>query len=489
MASLDCIATKAMSTNATYATPPMNATLKSTTAGRPVRLSPRVAFYLVASITLTFLAGSSAPTPLYALYQTQWGFSSTMLTVVFGVYAIAVLSSLLVVGRLSDHVGRRPVLIVAALMQAFAMVILATAHGLPDLLIGRVVQGLSAGAALAAVGAGLLDLDKSRGALANAVAPMMGTAIGGVLAGLMVQYLPAPLHLVYAFLAAVFIAQAIGVFFIEETANQRAGALASLKPTIALPSNVRGAMLIAVPALIAVWTLGGFYASLGPRLVKHLAGSNSILLGGVALFVLAGSGALAVLLLHLHDAQRLMRVADRRCRRRAGRRQRELDAVVPDRNRDCRRGLRDRLPGRVAQRDRFDRAATARRRVVGAVRRVVPRAGRAGHRSRLSPRAARRHRGDRARPRRDHRGTRGARVDRNIPSSLIDSRAVGLLSPARPCDCLAAPAPSRAPNDRTRPCRSPRRPASTERLPPSAAATGPAYARPAARDRGPSDAG
>jgi predicted MFS family arabinose efflux permease len=297
-----------MMNNATYATPPINATLKSTTAAGPMRLPSRAAFYLVASITLTFLAGSSAPTPLYALYQAQWGFSSTMLTVAFGVYAIAVLSSLLVVGRLSDHVGRRPVLMVAALMQAFAMVILATAHGLPDLLIGRVVQGLSAGAALAAVGAGLLDLDKSRGALANAVAPMMGTAIGGVLAGLMVQYLPAPLHLVYVFLAVVFIAQAVGVFFIEETANPRTGALASLKPTIALPSNVRGAMLIAVPALIAVWTLGGFYASLGPRLVKHLAGSNSILLGGVALFVLAGSGALAVLLLHLHDAQRLMRI-------------------------------------------------------------------------------------------------------------------------------------------------------------------------------------
>jgi MFS family permease len=179
---------------------------------------------------------------------------------------------------------------------------------LPDLLVARVVQGLSAGAALAAVGAGLLDLDKTRGAVANAVAPMLGTGLGGVIGGLMVQFLPFPMHLVYIVLGVVFVAQAIGVLFIDETATLRVGALASLKPTIHVPAHVHGAMLIAVPVLIAVWVLGGFYASLGPVLVKTLAGSRSILLGGVALFVLAGSGALAVFLLQQRDAKSMLRV-------------------------------------------------------------------------------------------------------------------------------------------------------------------------------------
>jgi MFS family permease len=268
----------------------------------------RAAFYLVASITLAFLAGSSAPTPLYALYQSEWGFSSTMLTLVFGIYALAVLASLLVFGRLSDHVGRRPVLIVAALAQAGAMLLFATAHGLDDLLIARVIQGLSAGAALAAVGAGLLDLDKTRGAVANAVAPMLGTGLGGVIAGLMVTFLPFPMHLVYVVLGVVFVAQAIGVFFIDESATIRPGAIGSLRPTIHVPAHVRGAMLVAVPVLIAVWALGGFYASLGPVLVKTLAGSRSVLLGGVALFVLAGTGALAVALLQKHDARSMLHI-------------------------------------------------------------------------------------------------------------------------------------------------------------------------------------
>ena len=163
---------------------------------RGFRFSARIAFYLQASMTLGFLAGSSAPTPLYALYQARWGFSATMLTLAFGIYAIAVLVALLVAGQLSDHIGRRPVLMAAAAFQTLAMAVFATAHGVDDLLIGRVIQGLSAGAAVAAIGAGLLDIDKVRGAVANAVAPLLGSAIGGVLAGLLVQFLPAPTRLV-----------------------------------------------------------------------------------------------------------------------------------------------------------------------------------------------------------------------------------------------------------------------------------------------------
>lgn len=283
------------------------ASVASTQPGR-AQLSERAAFYLLASMTLTFLAGSSAPTPLYALYQGAWGFSATMLTVAFGIYAIAVLAALLVAGRLSDHVGRRPVLMAAAAAQALAMLVFATADGLGDLLVGRVVQGLSAGAAVAAVGAGLLDLDKVRGAVANSVAPMLGTASGGLVAALMVQYLPAPTHLVYAVLGAVFVLQGLAVVFIAETAVPRRGVLASLIPQLSVPAGARGPLLRVAPAIVAVWALAGFYASLGPTLVRHLAGSSSILLGGVALFVLAGSGAVAVLWLRHRPPRVLLQV-------------------------------------------------------------------------------------------------------------------------------------------------------------------------------------
>src|SRR5580692_3237404 len=103
-------------------------TAKSSILTRTGHLSPAASFYLLASLTVSFLASSSAATPLYPLYQAMWGLSPVMLTIVFGIYALAVLAALLVAGRLSDHLGRRPVLIVAAAGQALVMLLFATAE-------------------------------------------------------------------------------------------------------------------------------------------------------------------------------------------------------------------------------------------------------------------------------------------------------------------------------------------------------------------------
>jgi predicted MFS family arabinose efflux permease len=265
--------------------------------------SHTAAFALLTSILVTLLASSSAPTPLYATYQARWGFSPEAVTVVFGVYAVAVLISLLVLGPLSDHIGRRPVLTAALIAQAGVMLLFATASGLDVLLLARVLQGLATGGAVAAIGAGLVDLHPGRGPIANAAGAMGGTATGALFSALLVQLLPAPTQLVYFVLLGLFLLQAAGVQRIPETSPRVPGALRSLRPTFALPGPVRGAVAIAAPSLVAVWALGGFYASLGPSLAAHIDGSNSTILGGASLFVLAGSGALTVLLFHRTDAR------------------------------------------------------------------------------------------------------------------------------------------------------------------------------------------
>jgi MFS family permease len=273
---------------------------------QPGRLPAGAAFFLQASITVFFLAGSAAPTPLYAFYQREWGFSPIITTVVFGVYALAVLTALLVVGSLSDHIGRRPVLLAAIAVQAGTMLLFARADSVTLLLAARIVQGLATGAAVGAVGAGLVDLHRSRGTLANAVAPVTGTATGAIGAGLLVQYLPDPAHLVYLILFGIFIVQWAGVALMAESATPTPGALAALRPRLSVPRSVRGPVLAAIPALIAVWSLASFYGSLGPALVGRLAGSGSAVLGGLALFVLAATGAVTVLVLRAAPPRLIM---------------------------------------------------------------------------------------------------------------------------------------------------------------------------------------
>ena len=265
-------------------------------------------FLLLASIVVTLLASSSAPTPLYSLYQSRWGFSAITTTVVFGVYAIAVLGALLIVGSLSDHIGRRPVLLAGLIVQAATMWVFITADGVPQLLTARIVQGLATGAALGAVGAGMLDLDRDRGTLANAVAPMTGTAIGALLAGVLVQFLPGPTTLVYLVFSIVFLAQAAGVLLMPETTPGRPGALAALRPEVGLPAAARRPMLVAAPVLVAAWALGGFHLSLGPALVRLTVHSDSRLIGGAAVFAMAGTAATAVLLLRKVTAAATMLV-------------------------------------------------------------------------------------------------------------------------------------------------------------------------------------
>jgi MFS family permease len=253
-----------------------------------VRRSGLSRMALPSSMTMSFLAASSVPTPLYATYAGEFHFSPITTTIVFAAYAVAVLVALLVLGRASDHLGRRPVLLVALAVQIGAAIVLATAGGVDALLVGRALQGIATGAALGALGAAILDADPARGALANSAVPGIGTGLGSLVSGLLVQYVPAPTRAVYVVLISVFIAQGMGVAVSTETRDRSLpGLRAALIPKLAVPRGIRGPVLAATPILFAVWALSGLYGSLGPALARQLTGSTSAVIGGLPFFLLA----------------------------------------------------------------------------------------------------------------------------------------------------------------------------------------------------------
>ncbi|MDX6490382.1 MAG: hypothetical protein QOD43_627 [Gaiellaceae bacterium] len=251
----------------------------------------------LASITVSFLAASSAPTPQYPTYQAAWGFSALTTTVVFGVYAITFLAALLTAGRLSDHIGRRPVLLAGIAGNLLALATFVDAHSVTALLAARIVQGLATGGAISAIGAGMLDVDQTRGAVANATAPGLGTASGALLSAFAVSWLPAPTQLIYIVFAGVLIVQAFAVALLPETSPRAPGAWRSLMPHLALPAQTRRPLLAVAPVLFAVWALAGFYGSLGPALIDHLVGSASVIDAGLGLGTLAGVASLTTYVL------------------------------------------------------------------------------------------------------------------------------------------------------------------------------------------------
>ncbi|WP_306204588.1 MFS transporter [Actinoplanes sp. RD1] len=262
---------------------------------------------LLTSIVVSFLAASSAPTPLYTVYAERWHFTPVTTTVIFAIYALAVLAALLVLGRLSDHLGRRPIILASLGLQAVAMIVFATAGGLGALIAGRILQGVATGGSVGAIGAAMLDVDRRRGVLTNAIAPGLGTALGALLSGLIVQYLPAPTHLIYLLLLAVFAIQAAGVLRMPETVTRRPGAVRALVPEFSVPRSLAGPVLTVAPILFAVWALAGFGGSLAPALVRELSGSPAAALAGVPLFLLTFVGAMTTVAVDRVPARLVLR--------------------------------------------------------------------------------------------------------------------------------------------------------------------------------------
>lgn len=270
--------------------------MSSNLDARPKGVMTRRAAIIFQIATLgTVAMFASAPTPLYRIYQDHWHLSPVMVTTVFSAYALSLLVALLTVGGLSDYIGRRPVMFSALILNVLALLVFITANSVVALITARTIQGFATGIAFGTIGAAMLDLNRAHGSLMNSLTPVTGTGIGALLSGVLVSYAPMPTQLVYLLLLAVTLIQAILLWWMPETVARRPGAWASLRPIVTVPPHVRQPLTLVSPGNVAVWALGGFYLSLMPSLLRLITGSNSPLLGGIAVTALTLSGAASML--------------------------------------------------------------------------------------------------------------------------------------------------------------------------------------------------
>jgi MFS family permease len=254
----------------------------------------RAAFWLVAGVLCLLFCAAGAPSPLYGIYRARLGFSATTLTAVFAIYALVLLLTLLVVGSVSDYLGRRRVILAALAVTAGACAVFLAAHSTGLLFAARALQGVGVGTAVGALGAALVDLQPEGSGLAPLIttaAPLLGLGAGALGSSALAQYGPAPTRLVWWLLLGASVAAAAAILAMPEPGTRRAGVLASLRPRVGVPRQARGAFAIAVPCLFAVWALSGLYQSLGPSLVTQVTGSRDLLWGGLMIFLLTGVAA------------------------------------------------------------------------------------------------------------------------------------------------------------------------------------------------------
>jgi MFS family permease len=246
----------------------------------------------LAGIALAFTSlylGAGVLTPLLVTYQQEWGFPPSMLTVAFAVYAIGFLIAVLTFGSLSDHLGRRPVIIAALVLQLVAAVLFLVASDIGWVIAGRIVQGVASGAATAAFTAMLVELSpsgrKSFGATLGSVGLTGGLAVGSLLAGVAIQITPAASTIIFIVLLVVTVLGIVVAVFSPETVSRTPGAVKSLIPRVAIPRAARREFAAAAPVVAAVWMLAGLSGGLSPALVRSFFHLDSGVLSGLAGFI------------------------------------------------------------------------------------------------------------------------------------------------------------------------------------------------------------
>lgn len=251
----------------------------------------RAAFWLLAFAFGATMLGTTLTTPLYVIYQGQWHFSQAITTVIFAVYAAAVLAALLLAGRSSDDAGRKPVLAAALVTSALSTVVFILAPDVAALYAGRVLSGFSAGLMTGTATAALTELaPTSEGRRASLVATATnigGLALGPLIAGLFAQFAPRPTVLVFDVYLGLLAVAGACVFLIPETVSPRR------RPTLravglAVPEHGRAEFAAAGLAGFAAFSVLGLYSALAPAFLGNVLHQHSHLLDGAVVFLLFG---------------------------------------------------------------------------------------------------------------------------------------------------------------------------------------------------------
>ena len=269
-------------------------------SGRPGLAHSQLAFWLVTYLFAVVMLGTTLPTPLYVLYEGQWHFSSGLTTVIFAAYAVGVLAALLLAGRASDQVGRRPVLVAALGVSAVSTVVFILAPAVGWLFAGRVLSGLSAGLVTGTATAALTDLYRGsssrRASMVATAANIGGLGLGPLIAGLCAQFGPDPTVLVFELYLAVLALAALGLAFVPETVADRRRL--SLRFTgLGIPRAGRSEFIAAGVAGFAAFSLLGLFTALAPSFLLKVLHEQSHAVSGAVVFAVFGTAAVTQIVL------------------------------------------------------------------------------------------------------------------------------------------------------------------------------------------------
>ncbi|MGH3642917.1 MAG: MFS transporter, partial [Mycobacterium sp.] len=206
------------------------------------------------------MMGTTLPTPMYALYADRMHFAVLTTTVIFSTYAVGVLAALLVFGRWSDAIGRRPVLLAGAGFALASAAVFLLADDVPLLLLGRLFSGLSAGIFTGTATAAIIEAapaeHRDRATAVATAVNIGGLGAGPIFAGVLVQYAPHPLQLSFV-VHIVLVLLAVGAVLLAPETSSRTGRLGFQR--LSVPAEMRPVFVTAATAAFAGFAVTGLF--------------------------------------------------------------------------------------------------------------------------------------------------------------------------------------------------------------------------------------
>jgi len=231
---------------------------------------------------------SSVPTPLYPLYIQAWQVPPSAISDIFAVYMVAVLFTLVCLGRVSDTFGQLRVVLVAMGIVMLGIALSALANNVGMLLVARVVTGLGNGLITTAATLALIDAhpahDKRMASMAVAAGITVGFGQGPLLSGAVAQPGIHPLVLPWV---AMFVVIALCALAVRRF-NRHPGYMferrpLSIKPALSLPARAtRTPFLLACLSAFANFTVGALYFAHIPSLLRDMLPWQGPLVIGIA---------------------------------------------------------------------------------------------------------------------------------------------------------------------------------------------------------------
>ncbi|MGP3707681.1 MFS transporter [Gordonia paraffinivorans] len=240
------------------------------------------------------MLGTTMPTPLYAIYGEQLGFGVATTTVIYAVYAAGVIAALILFGRWSDVVGRRRLLIAGAALSAVSAVVFLTAGPVWQMLIGRVISGMSAGIYAGAATTAIIELAppswRGRAPAVATAANIGGLGLGPLIAGVLAQYAPAPLQTPFAVDLALLALAFAGIWRLTETVVVKPGARLGIQ-RLSVPADMRAVFTRASIAAFAGFAVTGTFTGVAPTFLSSILGIDNLAFAGVVVFAVFASSA------------------------------------------------------------------------------------------------------------------------------------------------------------------------------------------------------